>query len=76
MTTFVVGKPVETTTPRMVVDAGLPVGSHRFSLTVFNTTGNASAPSEAVVQVTRPVVVLTHLNATVPASTSVGTAPA
>jgi hypothetical protein len=76
MTTFVVGTPVETTTSTMVVDAGLPVGNHRFSLTVFDTAGNASAPSEVVVQVTRPVVVLTHLNATVPASTSAGTAPA
>ena len=37
MATFTRGRPVETTTPTVVVDAGLPVGSHRFQLEVVDS---------------------------------------
>jgi hypothetical protein len=56
MTTFTQGQSVTTTQASVVVDAGLPIGRHRFRLVVFDTAGNASAPQEAVVQVFSPVV--------------------
>ena len=58
MTQFVVGKPVTTDVPSVVVDAGLPVGRHRFRLTVIDTAGNESRPNEAVVQVVPLTVVV------------------
>jgi hypothetical protein len=54
MTTFVVGRPVTTETPTVIVDAGLPVGRHRFRLEVFGSTGSVSVPAEAVVQIVDP----------------------
>ena len=53
MVAFVAGKPLTTDTPVVVVDAGLPVGRHRFQLVVVNAAGTASKPSEIVVQVQR-----------------------
>lgn len=58
MTKFVVGRPVTTTTPTVVVDAGLAVGSHRFRLTVVDSSGNTSQPAEAPVQVSRGIAPL------------------
>jgi hypothetical protein len=51
MTTFAVGKPVTTDTSSVTVDAGLPVGLHRFRLEVVDSAGKTSAPNEVVVQV-------------------------
>ena len=40
----------------MVVDAGLPVGRHRFRLEVVDSTGQRSAPDSVIVEVQRIVV--------------------
>ena len=39
MARFVAGQPVVTAVPSVVVDAGLPVGQHRFRLEVLTDTG-------------------------------------
>lgn len=44
MTTFVRGRPVSQANPRVTVDAGLPVGRHRFQLEVLSDDGRRSAP--------------------------------
>lgn len=44
MTTFVRGRPVSQANPRITVDAGLPVGRHRFQLEVLSDDGRRSAP--------------------------------
>lgn len=64
MTTFVVGKPVSTATPEVVVDAGLPIGTHRFRLVVVDGSGNASRPAEVVVQVGRVIAAPTDATPT------------
>ena len=56
MATFTIGRPVNTREPAITVDAGLPVGSHRFQLEVVDTAGNRSKPDIAVVAVQRVVV--------------------
>jgi len=53
MATFAIGKPVTTTQPTIVVDAGLPAGTHRFQLQVVAKDGRTSAPSLAEVKVAR-----------------------
>ena len=55
MTSFVQGKPVSTTTPSVVVDAGLPLGKHLFTLEVEDDEGNRSNRARAVVVVIEPV---------------------
>jgi hypothetical protein len=45
-------RPVETTQPTIVVDAGLPPGPHRFQLVVLDAHGNRSQATEVVVTVT------------------------
>jgi len=57
MPSFSVGQKIITTTPTIVVDAGLPVGSHQFQLEVIDTAGNRSRPDVAVVSVQRLVIV-------------------
>ena len=57
MAKFAVGKPITTTTPGVVVDAGLAVGFHRFRLNVADAGGNLSRPAEVVVEVRRLVTV-------------------
>ena len=49
-------RPVETTTPKLVVDAGLSVGVHRIRLVVVDASGLRSQPTEVVVRIvdTRP----------------------
>jgi len=59
MAKFAIGQTLTTTEPTIVVDAGLPVGTHRFRLIVVNARGVKSAPDEAVVQVQRTVVLPT-----------------
>ncbi|HNQ03539.1 MAG TPA: hypothetical protein PKH69_02900 [Thiobacillaceae bacterium] len=56
MTTFTIGQPVTTRTPRVVVDAGLPAGTHRFQLVVVDSRGNVSQPAQAVVRIGRVIV--------------------
>lgn len=51
MARFVPGQPVVTAEPSVVVDAGLPVGQHRFQLEVVTDSRRRSAPDIAVVQV-------------------------
>ena len=57
MPSFSVGQKITTTTPTIVVDAGLPVGGHQFQLEVIDSAGNRSRPDVAVVTVQRLVVV-------------------
>jgi hypothetical protein len=70
MTKFVVGSPVTTETSTVIVDAGLPVGLHRFRLEVFGSTGSVSVPAEAVVQIIDPTTVLVRVAG--PATNNVG----
>jgi hypothetical protein len=50
MAKFVVGRPLTTRESSVVVDAGLPVGIHRFQLVVIGA-GGASKPDQILVQV-------------------------
>ena len=50
---FVPNQPIETRTPAVVVDAGLPVGSHVFRLEVVNARGQRSQPVEVTVTIVR-----------------------
>ena len=43
--------PFSSQRPTVVVDAGLPAGSHRFRLVVFNENGQQSSPVEFTVRV-------------------------
>ena len=56
MATFTVGRPITTKEPTITVDAGLPVGLHRFQLVVVDDAGNRSVPDVAVVSVQRLVI--------------------
>ncbi|MGC3984308.1 MAG: hypothetical protein QM777_06025 [Pseudorhodoferax sp.] len=57
MAQFAVGQSIATDTPGVTVDAGLAVGSHRFSLVVLDAAGLRSrVADELVVQVQRLVV--------------------
>lgn len=53
MAKFTIGKPITTGTPSVVVDAGLALGLHRFSLSVVDADGNTSKPDAVVVEVQR-----------------------
>lgn len=53
MARFAVGQAISGVEPAIVVDAGLPVGGHRFQLVVVDSAGRRSAPVEAVVTVAR-----------------------
>ncbi|MBT9498377.1 MULTISPECIES: hypothetical protein [Zoogloea] len=53
MARFAVGQAIPGVEPVIVVDAGLPVGGHRFQLVVVDSAGRRSAPVEAVVTVSR-----------------------
>ena len=55
MTAFAINKPVATSEPVVTVDAGLPVGGHRFALQVQRGDGRASTRSVVIVQVVRPL---------------------
>ena len=56
MARFVVGTPQITREPTITVDAGLPIGRHRFRLEVIDATGLRSAPDDAIVDVQRVIV--------------------
>ena len=51
MSTFKVRQTIETRTPTIVVDPGLPPGRHRFQLEVFDEAGNRSKSATAVIEV-------------------------
>ena len=51
MVTFVIGKPITTRTPVIVVDRDLALGRHRFRLEVVSSDGRTSQPDEVVVRV-------------------------
>jgi hypothetical protein len=53
---FQAGVPFESENPRVVVDAGLPAGTHRFQLVVFNARGQRSAPVSVDVVVEQPPI--------------------
>jgi hypothetical protein len=56
MARFAVNEPIVGSEPVILVDAGLPVGRHRFRLEVVDTAGRRSAPDEAIVVVRQIVV--------------------
>ena len=57
MAQFAIGQAITTDTPGVTVDAGLAVGSHRFSLVVLDSAGLRSrVADEVVVQIQRLVV--------------------
>lgn len=53
MATFIPGRPITTDQPFIDVDAGLPIGTHRFQLIVVDAQGNRSAPDIQTVTITR-----------------------
>lgn len=55
MTKFVVGVPVATEVPTVLVEAELKPGAHRFRLVVVRDDGRESPPDEAIVQVTQSI---------------------
>ena len=65
MPAFAVNQPITTPTPTIVVDAGLPAGSHRFQLVVIDSAGNRSAADVGVVTIQREIVT-GPVNPTVP----------
>jgi hypothetical protein len=57
MAKFVVGRPLTTREPAIVVDPGLPAGAHRFELVVIGASGRKSTPDQVLVQVQSTTVV-------------------
>lgn len=53
MARFEIGQPITTTEPAITVDAGLPVGRHRFRLVVIGERRQPSAPDETIVEIQR-----------------------
>jgi hypothetical protein len=51
---FELNRSVETTDPRVVVDAGLRPGRYRLQLVVVGTSGQRSAPTEVIVTIEPP----------------------
>ena len=51
MAIFKPGKPVVTSKPYVVVDAGLATGRYQFSLVVEDEHGNQSKPSSIIVTI-------------------------
>jgi hypothetical protein len=72
MAQFAVGQPITTTTPTIVVDAGLAVGSHRFQLVVVDSSGLRSAADVQVIAVQRPVIVVPPVGPVGPVVNPVG----
>ncbi|TAH45624.1 MAG: hypothetical protein EYC67_10565 [Betaproteobacteria bacterium] len=56
MVAFVVGRTVKTAEPVVTVDAGLPIGVHRFQLEVLTADGRRSAAEVVQVSVQRLLV--------------------
>lgn len=51
MTRLVRDQPLKTREPLLPIDAGLPVGTHRFQLQVVTADGRISQPTLATVRV-------------------------
>jgi hypothetical protein len=66
MARFVIGRPIATETPSITVDAGLPMGAHRFQLEVIDAAGNRSAPDVATVTVRDPAIPTDPTGPTIP----------
>src|SRR5687768_12455099 len=56
MARFEIDRPIATLEPTITVDAGLPVGRHRFRLVVMGAGRQPSAPDEAIVEIQRIVI--------------------
>jgi hypothetical protein len=56
MARFVAGTPQITREPTITVDAGLPLGRHRFRLEVVDGAGLRSRPDDIIVEVQRIIV--------------------
>jgi hypothetical protein len=56
MTRFDINAPIATREPNVTVDAGLPIGRHRFRLEVIDAVGSRSTPNDAIVEVQRIVI--------------------
>lgn len=56
MARFDLNQTIATSESTLVVDAGMPVGRHRFQLEVFNEAGRRSRPDIVVVNVQRIVI--------------------
>ena len=69
MARFIVGQPIATDTPSITVDAGLPMGGHRFQLEVFDAAGNRSVPDVATVAVRDPAIPTEPTGPTIPGPT-------
>ena len=55
MVQFAPNQTIETAEPTITVDAGLPLGQHRFQLVVVDAAGNRSRPAVVVVDIQRAV---------------------
>jgi hypothetical protein len=55
MVQFAPNQTIETAEPTITVDAGLPLGQHRFQLVVIDAAGNRSRPAVAIVEIQRAV---------------------
>ena len=51
MARFDINAPITTREPTVTVDAGLPIGRHRFRLEVIDGQGRRSTPHDAIVDV-------------------------
>ena len=75
MVAFRRGVPVTTTTPTVVVDAGLPAGERRFELVVTDQAGNVSRPMQVTVTIGRLTVPVGPVGPPAPAPPVRGGAP-
>ena len=57
MADFITNKRIETVESFIAIDAGLPVGRYIFQLTVVDSNGNISKPSQIQVQIIRPLII-------------------
>ena len=78
MARFAINQTQVTREPRVVVDAGLRPGLHRFRLVVSDDSGNASRPDEVVVQISAltPVGGFVPVRRAVAAAARLAAAPA
>jgi len=56
MARFAINTPITTREPTVTVDAGLPIGRHRFRLEVIGAQRRPSTPNDAIVEVQRLAV--------------------
>jgi len=56
MARFEIDRPITTAEPTITVDAGLPVGRHRFRLVVIGARRQLSPPDDAIVEIQRILI--------------------